>query len=274
MRDKIFIVLVVFITLTALFTATKTHRENNNDILIDKSVAASSVILNSAPLEEKPTETPTPSFNVSSQSALARELNGETIFYQLNSQQRWPIASLTKLMTAVIALEKMGNSTEINDLIKAMVLISSNEAADQLANRYGPENFVNAMNDKARELEMYQTSFFDASGLSFLNQSTATDLYKLASYIALKHPGVFQWSREQELMIGGLKYKNINKFVGRKDFLGGKTGYTDEASGNLISIFSTSKKPLLIIVLGAPDKIERFEQTKNLLEWISQYYRL
>lgn len=274
MSNKLKIIVVFFITSVAIFTATKTHQENNSEFLIDKNVAASSVVLNAAPPEEKPAETPAPNFYVAGQSALARELHGETVFYELNSRQRWPIASLTKLMTAVVALEKLGTTKEVSDLVKGMMLISSNEAADQLATQHGQENFVNAMNDKARELEMRQTSFFDASGLSFLNQSTVTDLYKLVNYITLKHPQVFQWSREKELMIGGLKYTNINKFVGRKDFLGGKTGYTDEASGNLISIFSTSKKPMLIIVLGAPDKIERFEQTKNLLEWISQYYKL
>lgn len=273
MGDKLKNLFVLFIVLLAVLTATKTRQEISDGILLDSNVVASSVILNSTLPAEKLASVTMLGFNIVSQSALARELNGEVIFYEFNSRQRWPIASLTKLMTAVIAAEKLGSDREINDLIKAMVLISSNEAADQLANRYGTENFVSAMNAKARELGMNQTSFFDASGLSFLNQSTATDLYKLVRYITLKHPQIFQWSREKELMINGLKYTNVNKFVGRKDFLGGKTGYTDEASGNLVSIFGSFPRPILIIVLGTPDKSERFEQTENLLEWISQYYK-
>lgn len=261
------IVVVAVVSISIFFAVTKTHQKSKANLIIDKNIAISSVVIDSFPSVKPP-------FDIASKSALARELNGETIFYELNSRQRWPIASLTKLMTGVIALEKNDATKEVSDLIKIMMLISSNEAAEQLATLYGRENFVAAMNAKAKELVMDQTSFFDANGLSFLNQSTVTDLYKLVNYIASKRPQLLQWSREEELTINGLKYVNINKFVGRSDFLGGKTGYTDEANGNLISIFVTPKKPVVIIVLGAADQVERFEQTKKLLEWISQYYKL
>ncbi len=264
-----FIFVLVILFSLMLTQPKKDNFQKNNTI--DQNILSSSLIINTAPAQEPILELP---FNFKGQSALARELNGETIFYELNPQQRWPIASLTKLMTGVIALEKIEKNNQIENLIKAMMLISDNDAADQLANIFGNENFIEAMNQKANELGMYQTSFFDPSGLSFLNQSTTNDLYKLVRYISIYRPQILQWSRERELNINGLKYVNINKFVERSDFLGGKTGWTDEASGNLISVFSSPQKPILIIALGTANKIERFEQTKNLLEWIFQYYKL
>lgn len=267
LNQQIKILIVIAVVSVSLLTAFKGRPEAPKSVMIDKNIADSSVALEASSMPISP-------FNISSQSALAEELNDETIFYELNKGQRWPIASLTKLMTGTVALEKITNTKEINDLIKEMMLISSNEAAETLAATLGAEKFIAAMNERAQELGMNQTSFFDTTGLSFLNQSTVTDLYKLVNYVVLKHPQIFQWSREKELKIKGKKYVNINQFVGRPDFLGGKTGYTDEANGNLISIFSTSKKPLVIIILGAADQAERFEQTKKLLEWISQYYKL
>lgn len=266
-QPLVFVLVVLF---SLMLTQPKKNDFQKNDI-IDKNILSSSLIINAAPAKESTLSLP---FNFEGQSALARELNGETIFYELNSKQRWPIASLTKLMTSVIALEKIEKNDQTENLIKAMMLISDNDAANRLANIFGYDNFIKAMNQKAKELSMDQTSFFDPSGLSFLNQSTTNNLYKLVRYISIYRPQILQWSREKELNIDGLKYVNINKFVERADFLGGKTGWTDEASGNLISVFSSPKKPILIIALGTANKIERFEQTKNLLEWIFQYYRL
>ena len=262
---------MVVLVLIFLFITAKKNPANEGDVFIDKKISQSSV--NIIDNSNKDQISKKPEFNIESQSALARLIGEKSIFYQLNVNQRWPIASLTKLMTAVVALEKVGSIKEVKDLVRIMMIISDNKAADQLAEKLGREKFVAEMNAKAKALDMNQTSFFDASGLSYLNQSTVTDLYKLIAYIVQKQPQIFQWSREKEIKINGTRYNNINKFIGRPDFLGGKTGYTDEANGNLISIFAVSGKPLAIIVLGAADQVERFEQTKNLLEWIIQFYK-
>ncbi len=261
-------ILLLVVLFSLMMTQPKKERSLKKDA-INQNLFSASLVINTAPQEA-----PALPFNFEGQSALARELNGGIVFYELNSAKRWPIASLTKLMTATVALEKIGKSNRVDDLIKIMVLISDNDSADELANNYGREKFIEAMNQKTQELGMDQTSFFDPSGLSFLNQSTANDLYKLVGYISVYHPEILQWSREKELIADGKKYVNINKFVGRSDFLGGKTGYTDEANGNLVSVFSSPEKPIIVVVLGTANKIERFEQTKNLLEWIFQYYKL
>ena len=121
---------------------------------------------------------------------------------------------------------------------------------------------------------MRQTGFSDPSGLSYLNQSTAGDIDKLVTYILIRHPEIFAWSRTKTIRIGNIDRANINEFAGRPDFVGGKTGFTDEASGNLVTIFSSRTGPVTIIVLGAGAREDRFIETNILFEWATQHFKL
>ncbi len=229
----------------------------------------------------------------SGKAALLKYLNYNIAAFELNSQKRWPIASLTKLMTGVIAAEKIGFDEKITisekaaktegttgdfktgeifssgDLIKAMMTVSSNDAAVALAEFFGENEFVNEMQKKASELMMRQTTFVEPTGLSFVNQSTASDLEKLIIYIYYNHPEILAISKERETEIKELKTAqrrkliNINKFSGRNDFVGGKTGYTEEAGRNLIAFFEINEQMILSVVLGAVDS---FEETNKLLK--------
>ena len=244
-----------------------------------------------------------PSFNSSvycsvklnGHSAIVKEINESLNIFEKNHVNRWPLASLTKLMTAVVALEKIGpektilvseNATNSEgttanlhtgetylalDLIKAMLLVSSNDAAVVLAEAYGAENFVREMNEKAGELGMFQTNFFEPTGLSYLNQSTPNDLAKLVNYIYADYPEIFGISKQKEGLILNLETNqakrlvNVNQFVGRSDFIGGKTGFIDESKQNLISLFNKDGKVVFIIVLGSQD---RYKETEELLSCI------
>lgn len=187
-----------------------------------------------------------------------------------NAEQQWPMASLTKLMTAAVALENIGKDAKITmsekaiatesaagnfsvggvysftDVLSALLKVSSNDAAVALAEFVGENKFLELMNQKAADLKMQHTRFFDPSGLSSLNQSTLEDLEKLVEYIYYQHPEIFRITQEKE--------GNIHPFAGRPDFIGGKTGFIDEANGNLISLFNNNGQPLLIIVLGSDDR--------------------
>ena len=237
--------------------------------IINQTIGQTSVTI--SPAANFPDQTN--NLNIETHSAIAKEIGNGKIFYEFNPEQRWPLASLTKLMAVVAATENIPQSAERDNLIKKMMVVSDNEAAERLAQMLSPEKFVKIMNDKAARLKMEQTSFFDATGLSFLNQSTVKDLDRLVTYISKNHPQIFQWSRESSVMIDGLIYNNINQFAGQPDFLGGKTGWTEDANGNLISLFSGNGKPLVIIVLGASTKNERFAQTEHLKKWTSQSFR-
>ena len=217
-----------------------------------------------------------------------------------NAQKRWPLASLTKLMTAAVVSEniplgtpitisqtaeamegeggglKSGEAYSAEDLLKALFLVSSNDAAKALAEFYGEEKFINAMNGKAQELGLTNTFFKETTGLSTINQSTPNDLKTLARFIYTKHPKLFTYSQNVAMPITELTthttriQRNINLFANRSDFLGGKTGFIEESGENLISLFSRSGQPILIIVMDAND---RFKETEVLLRAFDAAYR-
>lgn len=229
--------------------------------------------------------------------------SGEDIF-AYNQFNAWPIASLTKLMTAVIAIEQLGLDKEIlisqsavdtfgeaggfsagqkykvSDLLKTLLQISSNDAAVALAEAMSAGEFVRLMNEKARELRMSeQTRFVDPTGLDSRNQSTLVDMKKLISYI-YNHKqllAILRISHEKEGRIRELtnriakKFVSINEFSGQSDFLGGKTGYIEESGGNLLSLFSRDGYPILVVVFGSDD---RFGITRSLLNWFKQHYAI
>lgn len=235
--------------------------------------------------------------SVSAVAGAVIDLDAGKTLWERRPFQRHPLASLTKLMTAVIAAEHIGfeklitisdadvlaegdaadfKSGEVftaRDLVAAMLLASSNDAADALARFYGGRPFVDAMQRKAAELGMANTSFFDPSGLSSLNQSTADDLAIFVRAIWREHPDIIALSKIKEttIMEQGSRVtravKSINVFAGAEEFLGGKTGYTPEAHGNLITLFNAGGRALLIIVLGTDD---RFGETRLLYDWVKQ----
>ena len=230
-----------------------------------------------------------------SKAILARYLDNQIRFLSLNTNERWPIASLSKLMTAVIAIEKLGldkkvtmSDTAVNtageagnlnpkeiftvqDLIKVIIITSSNDAAAALSESLGQKEFVNEMRNKAAELKMTQTTFVEPTGLSFLNQSTAEDLEKLVLYINLNYPEIFDISRVKNSTVRDLasgKRKtltNINQLAGQTDFLGGKTGHIEEADYNLIALFNINGKEVLTVILGASDIIGEMTKLKNII---------
>lgn len=244
-------------------SATGTYGEN-----------AALVVGSAYPAEGKTITDDNAPHGVTVSSALIKQSLGNRVFYELNTNQHWPLASLTKLMTAVIALENIPPSETRDDLVRRMMIVSDNAAADVLAETLGTEQYVALMNAKAQTLNMRQTGFSDPSGLSYLNQSTAGDIDKLVTYILIRHPAILTFSREKTIRIGTIDRTNINEFAGRSEFVGGKTGFTDEASGNLVTVFSTISGPITIITLGSPTRESRFIETNILFEWVTQHFKL
>lgn len=223
-------------------------------------------------------------------------LNGERLA-GLNENKRWPIASLTKLMTAVVARSVIPTSDKIKiseeifkiedigasggfsageifaprDLEKALLIVSSNAAAEAIATHYGRQKFIDTMNSTAYKLGMFNTYFADPTGLSYKDQSTADDLTKLVTHILTKYPDMLKTTRIKTDRIYDFKsgkrrtISNINEFAGQPYFIGGKTGTTPEAVGNLISVFSRDNgySGRIVALLGSED---RYNETKGLLE--------
>ncbi|MFA5098936.1 MAG: serine hydrolase [Candidatus Paceibacterota bacterium] len=236
-------------------------------------------------------------YDFTNKAMLAKYID-DGIIFESNSENRWPIASITKLMTAVVALEKTDTGKEIKiteeivnveglaggfkvgesfkelDLIKAMLVASSNDAAEAIAENFegGKQAFVDEMQKKATGLKMFQTTYLEPTGLSFINQSTAKDLSILMSYIYSEHPEILDISRQEEIRIIDLqsgklkKILNIDKFAGQEDFVGGKTGFIDESGRNLIGVFDISGKMIVTVVLGANNSFDETSELKSLVQ--------
>lgn len=239
--------------------------------------------------------------NVGASAVLIADLNSGKQLAGLNANERWPMASVSKLMTAVVAIDvlnsdqrititepmlavdptqqilHLGDTYTVEDLLHVMLLPSNNVAAEALAQFYGRAQFLAAMNAKAQAWGMTSTYYDDPSGLSAANQSSAADLLKLAQQIYATYPHVFAITRAPQATVQNLStnqpviIKSINNFAGQADFIGGKTGYTDQADGNLLSIFQYNGRPVFIMVLGINDGV-RFNATQQLYNWFKSNF--
>lgn len=235
--------------------------------------------------------------------ALVADLKSGDILWSKNLNKRWPIASLTKLITAAYVLKNFDLKTKITipkyilnndqtsstknisegdiylvgDLVKLMLLSSSNEAAEVLANLENRDSFILGMNDLVKEWGLAFTYFADPTGLSVSNQSTGSDLLKIIYKIKEQYPDILRWSVFKTVEIKEIsskkfkKISNIHPFAGAPNFLGGKTGSTSESKQNLISVFSVEGRPVVILVLGSDD---RALDTQSILEWFELNFQL
>ncbi|MBI4993678.1 D-alanyl-D-alanine carboxypeptidase [Candidatus Wolfebacteria bacterium] len=231
--------------------------------------------------------------SINAKAALAKYLDQSHNTFVLNPRNFLPIASISKLMTALVAADNIPQNKEIRfsenaintegiagefrsgelfrakDLTKAMLIVSSNDAAVALAEFLGEKKFVDLINKKTQAINMFDTHFAEPTGLSALNQSTAIDLSKLVSYIYYNYPDILEITTQKERKIFDLekgnfkKLININMFAGEPDFIGGKTGHLDDDNGrNLAALFKRNGRIVLTIVISAENA---FEETKKLL---------
>ena len=231
---------------------------------------------------------------LTSQSALVKNMATEEILFEKNAGAQWPIASLTKLMTGIVAKEKIpeqknivvgvtairapsgevfkeGNTVTRDQSIEGMIVHSNNGLAIALAETYGEETFLEAMEQKADALKMFHTYFKDSTGLSRDNKSTARDLLKLIEYIITEQEDILSVSRQKtaeiiELGTGErIVLPNKNPAAEEPGFMGGKTGYIKVANRNAINIFRVRNEPVVTILLGADDA---WYETKVLLRCV------
>jgi D-alanyl-D-alanine carboxypeptidase len=115
------------------------------------------------------------------------------------------------------------------------------------------------MNQKAKELGMINTVFYDVHGLSPLNRSTPLDLVKLLAYIHKNHSEIFEITKNNNFWLPDkkgnlLKFQNVNNFYPLSSFLGGKTGYLPEAKQTMAGVFNIKGNPVAIVVLNSKNR--------------------
>jgi D-alanyl-D-alanine carboxypeptidase len=212
-----------------------------------------------------------------------------------------PVASITKLMTALVATEYInldneatvpkeaivftskprlveGEKVSIYQLLFPLLLESSNEAAETIARFYGRSNFIEKMNEKAISIGMTSTKFEDASGALSGNVSTVDDLFMLAKYIYNNRSFIFNLSSGKlKVSAYGESYfknlSNLNDFSEDKNFFGGKVGKTTVAMETGLFVFKLNikgeERPIVVIVLGSEN---RKLDTENILNYIKSNY--
>lgn len=226
-------------------------------------------------------------------------VENQPIFEKI-SEAQLPLASLTKIMTAITARETLppyllvaiskeailqegdegfnvGEVWPVSDLIDAMLISSSNDAAFSLASEFNKdfsEDFVSKMNEKARELGLTQTYFLNSTGLDLSENTSgaygsAHDMSQMLLYAVKNHSPLMEITRLAKTEINSRIFKNTNEIINElPGFIAGKTGYSDLAGGNLAVIVDKGFGHSFIIVVLGSTSSGRFTDVKTLYNLI------
>ena len=240
---------------------------------------------------------------LASSKALIINQNTGEIVYAKNTNQLAPIASITKLMTAMVMLDAnqslddeiyvseedvdylkgtrsrltVGSGLSRSDMLQLALMSSENRAASALAHNFpgGRLAFVKAMNFKAHELGLKNTHFVDPTGLDSENVSTAEDLAKMVK-AAFQYPEIrlASTSPSHEVHLQGRAYPvnfvNSNGLVRGGEWQIGlsKTGFINEAGRCLVMQAIIAGEPMIIVLLDSNGKLTRIGDAKRIRKWI------
>lgn len=285
------VVAVLFVALLPIFTTSAQDLLTELEVPKNNAAVAGIQKYNIPPISNN---LPVPA--LSAKSILVKDLGTGTVLYQKDSSIKLPVASTTKIMTALVSSEyfsqnspltvgdsstiggavvglKRGEVLSFRSVLYGMLLNSGNDAAYTIAENYpgGVLSFVSAMNKKATELNLQNTHFENPAGFDNPSHySSASDMARITEE-ALKNPNLSKVfaTKETEVLSLDKKYKhdlkNLNKLLSQVvGVLGVKTGYTEAAKENLVTLIDRDGRRVLIVVLGSDD---RFGETTNLISW-------
>jgi D-alanyl-D-alanine endopeptidase (penicillin-binding protein 7) len=234
--------------------------------------------------------------------------DGRYLLFNKNADKKQPIASITKLMTALVFVETnpdwsatykitgadnieggklnlfTGDTLNLKDLFLTSLIASDNGATIALvrATGLGEEEFVKRMNEKAKTLSLSHTAFVEPIGLSEDNISTAREVALLAR-AALSNLDIsdavkmseyrFQTLEGRDKFIESTDYLLFDSATNEFQALGGKTGYTDRAGYCFVGRFQgPNGEDLIAAVLNSPGKNDRFKESKKIINWVFDHY--
>ena len=222
-----------------------------------------------------------------------------------NASDAVPIASITKLMTAMVVLDgklpmdqnltitkddidylkhsysrlRIGTQHTRYEMLRLALMSSENRAASALGRHYpgGKRAFINAMQAKARQLGMKNTHFADTTGLSPQNKSSAEDLVKLVQ-AANRYDTIRRFSTTDKRQVRfptprySLGFMNTNALVrGKKwDINVSKTGYTNEAGRCLVMMANVARRPVVMVLLDADGKYSPIGDANRIKTWLEK----
>lgn len=249
---------------------------------------------------------------LAARSAYVLDLNNRNVLYAKDAMSIRPIASITKLMTALLAHEILTeeeiitigdtavrqasasglaaeNSFRRQTLSDLMLLASANdgayalarEAGERLDLKDGPAAFVRAMNLRAEELGLLDTTFLNPTGLDISETeagafSSARDVAHLMTYLVLNEPDLLSGTARETLRVprvdgGSIEVQNTNYYIDEiPGLIGSKTGFTDLAGGNLAVAYNAGlNRPVVVVVIGST-YFERFTDALKLIKAANQ----
>jgi D-alanyl-D-alanine endopeptidase (penicillin-binding protein 7) len=240
---------------------------------------------------------------VRSNVVLVQDLSSNTTLFSRNEETSRPIASITKLMTAVVIVDANQSMSEIievtssdidtvkhsrsrlpvgtklsrGDMMHLALMSSENRAASALGRNYpgGMTAFVTAMNNKAKQLGMTQSRFVEPTGLSSENVSSPRDLVKLLQASASR-PAIRQYTTDDqhEVRSSGhaTLFRNTNMLVMNPtwDIKVSKTGYINEAGQCLVMVARINNRDMAIVLLNAEGKGTRVGDAVKIKQWVQQ----
>lgn len=237
---------------------------------------------------------------ISAGSYIVADIDSGQIYAEKNADQVRPIASISKLMTALIANDTIhydrqivvsnnaassygnlagfsaGEKMSITDMMYPMLLYSANDAAISIGDYFGEGYFKTLMNKQAQALGMSNTTFVEPSGLSAENVSTSKDIFKLAQYIYKRKSFIFDLTRNESKTINtsltSRTYQNIHQLRQIEGFVGGKNGFISASGKTLLTLFEVQDKngkirTIAVVVLGSEDSSS---DTLALLSWLKR----
>lgn len=282
--------------------AIPTQAETTTDVSAREEIRATKII------------NPFENISIEARAVYVFDLKTGTVLYAKNENEKLPLASVTKLMTALVARERLpesavvtltkddlsaegdsglrpGERWRLGDILNAMLLISSNDAAHAVAGFVGANgtpastantdvyraSFVQMMNEKAVALKLNQMEFFNESGLDVsITQNggygSARNVAELLSILWNKYPETVEITSHKDAHIYSQDniahiLPNTNEIVGHiPGLVASKTGFTNISGGNLAVIFDKGMgEPVVAVVLGSGYK-ERFADMQKLVE--------
>ena len=241
---------------------------------------------------------------LASVNAAVAYADGDGLVYGKNADRRVPIASITKLMTALVVMEsgepltewldfrerhipapanaytriRVSSELRRSDVLRIALMSSENFAAHTLARHHpgGYDAFIEAMNAKAGELGMLKTTFVDPTGLSIDNRSTAADLVRLVR-AASQYPQIREYSTTRYFTAQfrqpryRLAFGNTNVLVHRESWGVGvsKTGYLSDAGRCLVMLFELDGQPLVTVLLDSLGTRSPIGDAGRIKRWLT-----
>jgi serine-type D-Ala-D-Ala endopeptidase (penicillin-binding protein 7) len=241
---------------------------------------------------------------VKSASVLVMDEENASVLYSKQADRVVPIASITKLMTALVVLDGQQPLDEVleltredrdaeahsrlaigakltrGDLLHLALMSSENRAAHALGRNYpgGLPAFIRTMNVKAKALEMKTAHFVDPTGLSNKNVSSASDLAKLV-IAASRDPDIRRFSTDERytVKVGKqlIEYRNTNTLVSKPnwDITVQKTGFTNDAGRCLVMKSTIQDRPVVMILLNSFGKYTRVADASRVRKWMEANFQ-